>query len=168
MKIFKILIDLTVFLLIKFNKLISYFFKVSFIGYFKEKLENECYNKKIINNKEIIFFCPNKLIEWRVKTFHDKEPETLEWINNFKSNEKVIFWDIGANIGLYSIYAALKFENSDIFAFEPSTSNLRVLSRNISLNNFQNKIKIITQPLNDQENIFSLFNESNSNFDKLI
>ena len=117
--------------------------------------------KKLINSKEIIFFCPNKLIEWRVKTFSHKEPETLEWIDNFDSNGKTIFWDIGANIGLYSIYAATKFDSLDIFAFEPSTSNLRVLSRNISLNNFEKKIKIVTQPLSNIENQFSFFNESN-------
>ena len=74
-----------------------------------------------------------------LKLFSQKEPETLEWIDNFDSNGKTIFWDIGANIGLYSIYAATKFDSLDIFAFEPSTSNLRVLSRNISLNNFEKK-----------------------------
>jgi len=161
LKFFRIIIDLIIFFLVKINRLFYVLFKISFIGYFKEKLENECYQKKLINSKEIIFFCPNKLIEWRVKTFSQKEPETLEWIDNFDSNGKTIFWDIGANIGLYSIYAATKFDSLDIFAFEPSTSNLRVLSRNISLNNFEKKIKIVTQPLSNIENQFSFFNESN-------
>ena len=37
-----------------------------------------------------------------------KEPETLEWINSFEYRENSIFWDVGANIGLYSIYNTLK------------------------------------------------------------
>ena len=91
MKFFRIIIDLIIFFLLKINKLFYFLFKISFIGYFKEKLENECYQKKLINSKEIIFFCPNKLIEWRVKTFSQKEPETLEWIDNFDSNGKIYF-----------------------------------------------------------------------------
>ena len=46
--------------------------------------------------------------------FYSKEPETLDWIENFDDKGKIIFWDIGANIGLYSIYAAVKFENIDV------------------------------------------------------
>ena len=39
------------------------------------------------------------------------------------------------NIGLYSIYAALRHKNIEVISFEPSTNNLRILSRNISINN---------------------------------
>ena len=43
------------------------------------------------------------------KYFFSKEPETLEWIDNF-SKDSSIFWDIGANIGLYSIYNSIKIK----------------------------------------------------------
>ena len=161
MKIFKKLIDFFVFFCLNLlNQIFLKLFSISFLGYLKEQLENYCYVKKTILGKKINFFCPNKLIEWRVKTFENKEPETLDWINRFSRDKRIIFWDIGANIGLYSIYAALKSENVDVVAFEPSTSNLRVLSRNISINKLQNRIKIINQPLSDMKNNFSTFNES--------
>ena len=70
------------------------------------------------------------------------------------------FWDIGANIGLYSIYNALKNDKSITYAFEPSTSNLRVLSRNISINNLEQKIKIFTNPLTNKSNEFLLMQEN--------
>ena len=89
-----------------------------------------------------------------------KEPETIEWIDSFDQSKKIIFWDIGANIGIYSVYAATKFNNIEVVSFEPSTSNLRVLSRNISINNLQSKIKIVNQPLSQERNKFSQFNES--------
>ena len=41
-------------------------------------------------HKETTFFSPNQIINWRVKTFFTKEPETLEWIDGFSSNEKII------------------------------------------------------------------------------
>ena len=50
--------------------------------------------------------CPNALVRYRINTFSDKEPETLSWIDSLTDND--ILWDIGANIGLYSCYAAAK------------------------------------------------------------
>ncbi len=161
MKLLKLILNLIVLLLYYLNKLFLSLFNISFIGYFKEQLEKKCYIKKNILNKNTIFFCPNKITEWRVKTLFDKEPETIEWIDGFNNENNFVLWDIGANIGLYSIYASLKFNNINVIAFEPSTSNLRVLSRNISINNLKKKIKIVSQPLNDEMDNFSIFNETN-------
>ena len=47
-----------------------------------------------------------------------------------------------------------------VTSFEPSTSNLRILSRNISINNLHDKILISQFPLNDQKNSFLEMNES--------
>ncbi len=40
----------------------------------------------------------------RIDTFEIKEPETLNWINSFKKGDTLL--DIGANVGIYSLYAA--------------------------------------------------------------
>ena len=111
----------------------------------------------------MIFFTPNSIIKWRVDTILSKEPETIEWIDSFKSDskEKIIFWDIGANIGLYSLYAASKHKNIQVFSFEPSSSNLRVLSRNISINNFYDKIIINQFPLSSEKFGYAYMNEPN-------
>jgi FkbM family methyltransferase len=138
------------------------FFKITkrkFLPFFQNFLENDSYNVIKILNKDINFFVPNSLVKWRVETFFIKEPETLEWIDSFDDNSKIIFWDIGANIGLYSIYAALKFKNIEVVSFEPSTSNLRVLSRNISINKLENKIKINQFPLTNKENQYLMMKE---------
>ena len=138
------------------------FFKITkrrFLHYFQKFFENNSYKVINILNEDIIFFVPNTLVKWRVETFFIKEPETLEWIDSFDDNSKIVFWDIGANIGLYSIYAALKYKNIEVVSFEPSTSNLRVLSRNISVNKLENKIKINQFPLTNQENKYLLMKE---------
>ena len=124
-----------------------------------DKFEKNSYETKKIQGKNIRFFIPNKIIDWRIKSLFTSEPETINWINNFK-NKKTIFWDIGANIGIYSIYAACIHPDIEIVSFEPSTSNLRVLSRNISINKFENKIKINQCALSDKKNIFEMFNET--------
>jgi len=148
-------------ILFLFDKILNLISKRSFLIWFKEFLEKDSYKNIKIQNKKITLFTPNQLTSWRVDTFFTKEPETLEWINSFNTKEKTIFWDIGANIGLYSIYNAAKNNNSDTISFEPSTSNLRVLSRNISINNLENKIKIFPMPLTNVQNKFLLMNEGN-------
>ena len=125
----------------------------------KDLIEKDSYKKQTVLGEEISFFTPNIVTSWRVDTFFEKEPETIDWINNFERDD-VIFWDIGANIGLYSIYAAIKFKKSNVISFEPSTSNLRVLSRNISINNLQERIKIFQMPVAEQGNSFQILDES--------
>lgn len=123
-------------------------------------IEQDTYKKvKLNSGKNLSFFSPNYLIELLVNDFYNKEPETLQWIDNFTKNKKIIFWDIGSNIGLYSIYAATQIENIEVISFEPSTSNLRILSRNISINNLENKVKIFQIPLGIKKNNFLEFNE---------
>ena len=157
-KTLQILFFNILFLILKILEIIS---NRSILLRFKEFVENKCYLKKNISNKKISFFTPSELIKWRVKTILDKEPETISWINEFK--DKSIFWDIGANVGLYSIYAASKRKRIKVFSFEPSSSNLRTLSRNISINNLQNKINIVPFALSKNKNKFLLLKESSFN-----
>ena len=93
------------------------------------------------------FSAPNALCKWRYETFSSKEPETLEWINSIPMQS--ILWDIGANVGLYSIYAAKKRE-CKIWAFEPSVFNLELLARNIYLNELTDNICIVPIALSDK------------------
>jgi FkbM family methyltransferase len=93
------------------------------------------------------FYAPNDLCRYRCTTFSTKEPETLEWIDLMPRDS--ILWDIGANVGLYSIYAAKKI-NAKVWAFEPSVFNLNLLARNIFLNELTNNICIVPLPLSDK------------------
>ncbi len=99
------------------------------------------------NNIKMEFAVPNKLNHFRVNTFSSKEPETLEWIDSLPKES--ILWDIGANIGLYSVYAA-KRKNCIVFAFEPSVFNLEFLARNISLNDLQENVTIVPIAMADK------------------
>ena len=80
----------------------------------------------------------------RADTFSTKEPEILKWIDENGSDSP--FWDIGANIGLYSIYYALT-QPGKVIAFEPSVFNLKQLAKNITLNDVSKKIDLIPIPL---------------------
>lgn len=56
------------------------------------------------------------------------------------SNAECII-DVGANIGFYSLVAALCDNVSEVFAFEPNVQAFEELLTNIELNSLQNKIK---------------------------
>ena len=149
------------FFLIKFlDKIIYFIFKKSLYPKLIDFCSKHSYRNIKILDRNISFYVPSDIVEYRVNTIFTKEPETINWINQFDNSEKLTFWDIGANIGLYSIYNALKNKNSKTIAFEPSTSNLRVLSRNISINNLQEDISICQIPLTNKENEFLNMSES--------
>ena len=152
----KILLKIFFNFLYYINSFLKLFGKNTFLQKINVFINQETYLKKKINNTIIKFFVPNDLTYNRVSTIFSKEPETINWIQNFNNlnNKEIIFWDVGANIGLYSVYAAAVHDKIKITSFEASTSNLRCLSRNISINNFQNKIKICQIPLSNKENTF--------------
>jgi FkbM family methyltransferase len=137
---------------IKFNKSFLRYLLNKFIILFEiqNNLLNYIRNKKTsikYKNERYILSTPNKLCRLRAKTFSTKEPETLNWIDSFPVGSTL--WDIGANVGLYSIHAA-KSRNCNVYAFEPSVFNLEVLARNISLNNVGDLITIMPLALNDK------------------
>lgn len=61
----------------------------------------------------------------------EKEPFTVEWIER-SIKPGTVFYDIGANVGAYSLIAAkLTGNGARIFAFEPSAATFHDLVRNI-------------------------------------
>jgi FkbM family methyltransferase len=97
-------------------------------------------------NGVLYFFCPGRLPVFRAETLLTKEPETIEWIDGFEENS--VFWDIGANVGVYSLYAGMK-KGVEVVAFEPATPNLYVLNRNIEINRLEEKILALGIAFND-------------------
>lgn len=93
------------------------------------------------------FAVPNRINRFRAKSFATKEPETLDWIDQLP--EGCTLWDVGANVGLYSIYAAKKRE-CRVVAFEPSVFNLELLARNLFLNGLQSRVSLVPLALSDK------------------
>jgi len=117
-------------------------------------LANEIIINTVMSRDKKVSFCgitmkfsvPNALNRYRAETFSTKEPETLEWIDQIPKEN--ILWDIGANVGLYTIYAAKK--DIRVYSFEPSVFNLELLARNIFINKVVGLVTIIPLPLSGQ------------------
>ena len=103
---------------------------------------------------KLIFSTPNWLTKKRAKDFTNDEPETLAWIEEFE--EHSVFWDVGANVGSYSMYAAV-LKKCEVVAFEPSFLNLVTLQENIRLNNLSDSITIFPIGLSSSTSLKTLF-----------
>jgi FkbM family methyltransferase len=137
------------------RSIILYFFPLQSL-FLLEKTE-EIFNDKIVQDithisndgstTSLKIYTPNSINHFRVESFSTKEPETLEWIDKY--GEGKILYDIGANIGLFSLYFSKKYLRHS-YAFEPSVFNLECLARNINLNNLQDFITIMPFALSEK------------------
>lgn len=83
---------------------------------------------------DILLEVQSEIEKFRARTYATKEPETLDWIERF-FNPGEVMYDIGANIGLYSLFAAKHLRGQcKVYAFEPEALNHAQLSKNIYLN----------------------------------
>lgn len=94
-----------------------------------------------------IFFCtPNTGALWRVQTLFTKEPDTIEWISGFSQGDVLV--DIGANVGMYTIWAA-KTRGARVYAFEPESQNYALLNKNIHVNQLADSVTAYGIALSD-------------------
>ena len=90
-----------------------------------------------VRGQSIKFRTPSARSLWRAETLLVKEPATIGWIDSFCPDD--IFWDVGANIGIYSLYAA-KVNRVATLAFEPASFNQALLCDNIRLNGLEERV----------------------------
>ena len=83
------------------------------------------------------------------------EPETFEWIKTILKDGDIL-WDIGANIGVFSLYAALEKKNK-VLALEPSAETYATLNANIRLNGLDEYIQALCFAGSKDTNLLNLF-----------
>jgi FkbM family methyltransferase len=132
---------------------------VDFISFFKnisKRISFQLFHKgkkvKIDYNKEDIYIHVDSLREFTSRVHSSLgEPETIEWIEKHMGRDDVLY-DIGANVGTYSLIAA-KSKGCRVYSFEPMSLNYFKLSRNIQLNNLNNNITPLNIALSDNNTI---------------
>jgi len=78
------------------------------------------------------FAAPSPQALYRAWTSLTKEPDTIAWIDGFAADS--VFFDVGANIGVFSVYAAALGHR--VHAFDPVAENHATLQKNLELNGF--------------------------------
>jgi len=111
-------------------------------------------SKSMVHSRGLSFqlLSDNWITKFRARTFNDKEPEMLDWLDE-NLQEGDIFFDVGANVGIYSIYAALRKPKAMVYAFEPEYSNLHQLKMNIINNDLLNNVIPFAIAISDQTGV---------------
>ena len=144
----------------KIIKYITNIFKKLFLLNYPNKLsciiseDFELVYSNNFNGKSYKISTPNVLNLYRAKTYFKKEPDMIEWIDNMPDDS--VLMDIGANIGLYSIYAAKKGIKK-IISIEPESQNYALLNKNIYLNGLSNQISALNIGMSDETKLATLF-----------
>lgn len=113
----------------------------------ERKAEDEKWNKLFLSKKSFV----GKLNETLLINFYKDSILSKLIYTNFEQNEILFlrkylkpgdtFFDIGSNIGLFSLHAAqIVTNNGNIHAFEPTPKTFARLMENIELNRYQNII----------------------------
>jgi FkbM family methyltransferase len=84
------------------------------------------------------------------RDFATREPETLAWIDSFETPCR--FWDVGANIGVFSLYAGLRPE-LEVSAFEPAAASYGALCRNIEANRLADRVQAYCVAISDRNEL---------------
>jgi len=96
-----------------------------------EKLNASMVTEVDVPKGKLQFVTTTSLLHARAASVLSKEPDTIRWIDGFGSAD--VFWDIGANVGVFSLYAA-RCRHVHVLAFEPSADNYMILCKNIEIN----------------------------------
>jgi FkbM family methyltransferase len=92
----------------------------------------------------------------RVDAYLTKEPGTLDWIDRVVMPGNT-FFDVGANIGQYGLYAGLKAHGAvSVCCFEPEAANYAALNRNIALNGMSGSVTAYLLALSSELKLGSL------------
>lgn len=131
-----------------FYKLIDY--KKNLPYFFKDNLIVTKFGKFKIRSKTADAASVSPAYERRDVNFLIKKID-----EKIKENKKVLFCDIGADIGYYSILIGNKFKRKiKIFSFEPLKESFELLKENININNLSDTIVPLNFALSDSEGEF--------------
>lgn len=116
-----------------------------------EKLNPRCEIER--DGVHVVYAVPTQGTKWRVDSLFEKEPCTIQWIAAFPPGAVLV--DIGANVGMYTIWAA-KTRGMTVYAFEPESQNYALLNRNIVINGLADRVKAYCVALSDQRSYSEL------------
>lgn len=67
-----------------------------------------------------------------------------------------VFVDIGANKGVFTVFAAKRLPNGRVLSFEPTSKNYNVLKRNVDVNKFDN-VELFEIGISDKHKVIPIY-----------
>ncbi|PYR64976.1 MAG: hypothetical protein DMF88_21415 [Acidobacteria bacterium] len=114
---------------------------------------------------KLSFVLLGKTSAGRAMSLLTKQPATIEWIDGFQPGS--VFWDVGASIGVFSLYAALGTDTK-VIAFEPAAVNYYLLSANCEANSLLDQIDCLLVGLGSEPAIARLALDRRNHFGRCM
>ena len=102
---------------------------------------------------QLSFVLLGKSSAGRAVSLLTRQPATIAWIDSFKPGG--VFWDVGASVGVYSLYAALGTDTK-VVAFEPAAVNYFLLAANCEANRLYDRIDCLLVGLGREQAVARL------------
>ena len=106
-----------------------------------------------VDDRKIRYVAANRLAAKRVHSLFTKEPTTIPWLETFAADD--VFFDIGANVGMYSVYACA-MTGCKTYAFEPEARNNAELNKNAFINGLNARLKAYNIAISDEMRVGDL------------
>lgn len=91
----------------------------------------------------------------RARDSYTGEPDMVQWLQSHIRPGDVL-WDVGANVGAYSLLAAKLEPSLSVVAFEPYIPTFSHLWENISVNHIENQVVPLCMALSDKNALSKL------------
>jgi FkbM family methyltransferase len=99
------------------------------------------------------FVCSNPQTLRRATTLLIKEPGTIRWLRA-QSKPGRVFLDIGANVGIYSIFAGHHVgDEGHVFSVEPHLRNAVALMENVIANHLEERVSVLSMALSREPSV---------------
>lgn len=108
------------------------------------------YSETMVGGTPVRYVETNRLAVKRIETLFTKEPTTIPWLESFSPGDVMV--DIGANVGMYSIYAA-KVAEARVYAFEPEALNYAELNKNIYVNGLHGQVTAYCMAMSNENRV---------------
>lgn len=102
---------------------------------------------------QLSFVLLGKSSAGRALSLLTRQPATIAWIDAFEPGS--VFWDVGASVGVYSLYAALG-TGTKVVAFEPAAVNYYLLAANCEANRLYDRIDCLLVGLGREQAVARL------------
>jgi FkbM family methyltransferase len=94
---------------------------------------------------------------YRIRRYMTHEPDTIQWLSEYVKPGQV-FYDIGANIGVYSLFVAKRLHGqARVFAFEPESQNYASLNRNVHINGLSESVSTLCMAVSSSYSVDSFY-----------
>lgn len=111
-----------------------------------------------LGNASVRYYVDSLSTHWRFTQLMDEEDVMDDLLSNLRSDD--VFYDIGANTGVYSCYVSGCLDTGSVIAFEPHPDNLILLKRNLGMN--ESSYRVCEYALSDEEGRGNLSLETSS------